>query len=53
MMTQLREHIVETVRLSLALAAMIGVVWGMQNLRQDVHQQGRYPATAHPTDYSR
>ena len=41
MMTQLRECIVETVCLSLALAAMIGVVWGMQHLRPAVHQHIR------------
>ncbi len=53
MMTQLREHIVEAVRLSLALAAMIGVVWGMQHLRPEAHRHVPYPATAHPTGYSR
>ncbi len=43
-MSQLREQIVQAVRLSLALAAAIGVVWGIQSLRQDFQEQVSYPA---------
>ncbi|WP_247216225.1 hypothetical protein [Synechococcus sp. C9] len=42
-MSQLQEHIGQAVRLSLALSATIGVVWGIQSLRQDFQQQVSYP----------
>jgi len=54
-MSQLREQIGQAVRLSLALAATIGVVWGIQSLRQDFQQQVSYPDTVptQPTYYQR
>ena len=42
-MSQLQEHIGQAVRLSLALSATIGVVWGIHSLRQDFQQQVSYP----------
>jgi negative regulator of sigma E activity len=45
-MSQLREQIVQAVRLSLALAATIGVVWGVQGLRQGFQEQMNHPDTS-------
>ncbi|MEN9216594.1 MAG: hypothetical protein Q6K90_04625 [Gloeomargarita sp. HHBFW_bins_162] len=54
-MSQLREQIVQAVRLSLALAATIAVVWGIQILRQGFVEQVSYPHTSvtQPATYQR
>ncbi|WP_157776210.1 hypothetical protein [Gloeomargarita lithophora] len=54
-MSQLRKQIGQAVRLSLALAATVGVVWGIQSLRHGFQEQVSYPATGttQPTYYQR
>ncbi len=52
-MSQLREQIVQAVRLSLALAATIGAVWGMQSLHQGFREQVSYPNQTQPAYYQR
>jgi len=42
-MSPLREQISQAVRLSLALTAAIGVMWGIQTLWLDGQQQVPYP----------
>lgn len=52
-MSQLREQIVQVVRLSLALAATIGTFWGIQSLHQGFQEQVSNPHRTQPAYYQR